>query len=131
MFEDNVSKKDDKLYEIFLDFRRTDFNQFRMRCNLFLAFAVYFEVEAKSLIKEVNDFLQNVETHRKLLFREAWGSDAAHLIEYVDEKDSPSFDPKFEKQLLQIDKKIKDFIFNKSKDLYPQNSIDVSRVQFK
>lgn len=131
MFGDESSKRDDKLYEIFMDFRHTDFFPFRIRMRLFLSFAVYFDDdESKLLQKKVKDLLVDVKFHRNLLMREAWGSDSSHSIEYLDGKDNPDFNVKFEKQLLELDDLMSTFIFLRAKDLYPSDTFDVSKLKF-
>jgi len=131
MIGDENNKRDDKLYAIFLRFLESDFNNLSQKINFFFAFAIYFDDDdTKKLVKEIKLKIGDVEFHRKLLYRQAWGSDAGHLIEYVDEKDNPSFDVAFEKQLLKLNTTITEYIFLKSKDLYPHEAFDVSKINF-
>jgi len=129
MFAQEGNKGDDKLFYYSEKFYAEDFNHFRKRIEIFLVFIEHFEDEESIQLKEnVKSFLIDREIHRKLLIRTAWGDTSDNIIAYTDDKPNPDYLDEFENDLIDMDGQMRDYLNKKIKILYPQKSIDLTRI---
>jgi len=127
---EDVNKGDDKLFYYSEKFYSEDFNHFIKRIEIFLVFIEHFEDEESiNLRNKVNEFMINKEIHRKLLIRTAWGDNSDNIIAYTDDKPNPDYLDDFEMELINIDNEMRTYLNKKIKLLYPNRSIDLTKMQ--
>ena len=127
--QDNIEKGDDKLFFYSEKFYAEDFNHFRKRVEIFLVFIEHFEdEESKTLKLKVSNFINDKITHRRLLIRMAWGDSSENIISYTDDKPNPDYDDALEEELINLDSLMREYLNKQIKILYPNRSIDLTRV---
>lgn len=121
---------DAKKYSLFLMYFDCGVHNVLKKLELFLCFCYNYEDnESTKMIRIVEDFIYDIDNHKKIMVRMAWGSSSEDTLTFLDDKGEPYFDEQFEKKYNYIKKLCDRFLYRKQKDLVPE-SIDILRPNF-